>query len=502
MKNLITLFCISLIFSACVNDLDFDKAEDFEINVGLDIPILKAELNLDKFITDNTQYISVGSSGEMTINYREENAFEFELPDFASVEDQTIFDESLIIGNVDVEFEREIDEIEELTFNTLSLGSGDIKFTINTLAIADPVTISIGIENATKDGNPVEFTFTSTGTNEVHDFNLDDVLFDFTDPGSAANSLKFSFSLSSSPAQVGQAYDVKIDLSDVGIEALTGHFGQLEVDIPDGEFDIEIEQFDNFIDGLWFTDPEIRLHTYNQMGVSFGFDIDFEGEREGIIRDLNLTNLNITQAPSIGQQTDETLTVDNNSANLSEFFESFPNTIGYSGKATLNPLNASTENFISVDTRLYGDLEIDIPMDFKVENLIYDYLIEDVEILNEDDEFSEVKLKFTCENMFPLDAEIILDLLDENMQEIDSLNLPLLESGTVDVNGTVTSPKVYEFEVSLDDQQLEALKNTHHLNFRGHLQTSEEGSVEVKLLSSYNILIGIAIEGEYKLENE
>ncbi|MGB0427557.1 MAG: hypothetical protein ACPGEC_01355 [Flavobacteriales bacterium] len=502
MKNLIALFCTGLMFSSCVDDLDFDKTEDFELNVGLDLPIIQAELNLDKFISENTQFIVVAQNGEMSINYREENAFEFELPDLASVEDQTIFDESLIIGNIDIEFEKEIDGFDDLTFNTLRLGSGGIKFTINTLATADPVAVSVGIGNATKNGNPFDMSFTSTSSSEEHEFSLEDVMFDFTTPGSVENSLKFKFSINSSIAQLGQGYDIKIELSDVGVETLTGHFGQLEVDIPEGEFELGIEQFDNFIDGLRFSDPKINLYTSNQLGVSFGLDVDFEGEREGIIRNLDVDNLMISQAPNPGDQINETNTIDNNSSNLSDFFESFPSTISYSGKATLNPLNSSIENFIANDTKLSGDIEIDIPMDFKISNLVYDYLIEDVEILGENDEFNAVKLKFTCENKFPLDAEIILDFLDENKQALDSLSLPLLESGTVEASGVITTPKIYEFEVELDNPLIQALKNTRHLNFRGRLQTSEEGNFEVKLLSTYNILIGMAIEGEYKLKND
>ena len=344
-------------------------------------------------------------------------------------------------------------------------------------------------------GVPAVFNISTTGTTTVQSIDLDNLTLDFS--GTGNNILDFEFS-STTSAPLGTTLELSCEAKDIELLSLKGDFGKLTVDVPSDTFRMDIDGFDKFVDGLYFSNPSFNIDVESQFGFSMALDLELEGtNNSGTTSTLNSDPLIIQQAANPGDQVDQTLSIDNSNSNLSDFMSIIPTKMEYGGSVEINPGTGPFDNFLHKDFMCNGSLNIDIPLEVQIEDLVYETLMEDMDLLEDDsDEITKGELLFNTSNKFPLDANINLLLLDVNYNAIDSIQLPLLTAASVDASGISTDYSINEFSVELTEQNINSLFDTENLKFVGHLTSTNQGTTTVKILDSYDIKLKMAIKAE------
>lgn len=478
---------------SCTKELDFDQVDDLDINFGLNVPVLNATLDLSSFI-DTNENIIVDSDGGLRITLQEDNLFSYGIQDFTSVPDQELFSENLLVGNAGIGFQAEMDNTGDFSLTEFIIEDGEFVFTAVT-STPDPVDMVIKINNATNGGAPAVFNISTTGTTTVQSIDLDNLTLDFS--GTGNNILDFEFS-STTSAPLGTTLALSCEAKDIELLSLKGDFGKLTVDVPSDTFRMDIDGFDKFVDGLYFSNPSFNIDVESQFGFSMALDLELEGtNNSGTTSTLNSDPLIIQQAANPGDQVDQTLSIDNSNSNLSDFMSIIPTKMEYGGSVEINPGTGPFDNFLHKDFMCNGSLNIDIPLEVQIEDLVYETLMEDMDLLEDDsDEITKGELLFHTSNKFPLDANINLLLLDVNYNAIDSIQLPLLTAASVDASGISTDYSINEFSVELTEQNINSLFDTENLKFVGHLTSTNQGTTTVKILDSYDIKLKMAIKAE------
>lgn len=487
------LILCSIGMLSCTKELDFDQTEDVDINFGLNVPVMNASLDLSNFI-DSNENIVVDPDGGLRIKLQEDNIFDFGIQDFTSVPNQELFSENLLVGNVGIGFQAEMSNAGDFSLTEFTIESGQFVFTAVT-STPDPVDMIIKINNATNNGVPAEFIISTTGTTTVQTINLNNLILDFGTSGN--NILDFEFT-STTSAPIGTTINLTCDANNIEILSLKGDFGNLQVDIPTDSFNLDIDGFDKFVDGLYFDNPSFNMHVESQLGFSMGLNLDLEGKNNsGVVSNLNADELIIQQAANPGDVVNDVLSINKTNSNLPDFLSTVPSKIDYSGYVEMNPGPGPYSNFIHKDFSCSASLDIDIPLEVKIQDLVYETLMEDMDLLeDESDEITNGELLFAVKNKFPLDANINLLLLDVNKNTIDSIQLPLLTAANVGPDGIATEYAEHEFNVVLTQQNINSLYDTENIKLVGHLTSTNQGNTTVKILDSYDINIKMAIKAE------
>ena len=105
----------------------------------------------------------------------------------------------------------------------------------------------------------------------------------------------------------------------------------------------------------------------------------------------------------------------------------------------LNPDQNNKEGFLYKGHGLSADMEISMPLSLIAQNIV----LRDTTAfeINMSQKLSESSFRLLVENGFPLSANVKLQLLDENMLLLDSLNENnIIEAASIEENGRVTNP--------------------------------------------------------------
>lgn len=501
-KNYPIFVLLTLFIFSCSKELDFDKTDEIDINFGLNIPVVTANLNLKNFI-DSNENIIVDSDGALRVEVKEDNIFDLSIKDFTSVPDQELFNQSIVIGNVDFPISAPLDNVGDFDLDEFTFEDGKFEFTAITTT-TDPINIKINIKNGSQSGNPVIFEFPTTGLTTIKNFDLSDLKMDFSS-GSTNNQISIEYSSSAAPAHVGSSLQLSCKAINVEIQSIKGDFGNLEVDIPSGDIDLNIDGFEKFVDGLIFTNPKFNLIVENELGFSLGLDLNLSGENEkGNKKDLTPPNLIISQPTNYGDKTNETLSINNSNSNIVDLLSISPNKLKYGGKANMNPGTGPYSNYLHKDFECKGSLDVQIPLELKVNDLVYETIMEDTELISDTThDIQGAELSFKVTNTFPLGADINMILLDDDFNDVDTIVLPLLKAANVDADGISSDAVPNLFSVKFTENNIQNLYNTKHLKFIGHLTSTDGGSKNVKIIDSYNIEIKMAlkINGSITSEN-
>lgn len=225
-----------------------------------------------------------------------------------------------------------------------------------------------------------------------------------------------------------------------------GDFGNTQISIPSGVFDVDIEGINELEGSLKFRDPKLSIIlTHKDMGAPFNIDLNLISEKTGETpQNINkgLESILLARGSVIeGRQEIESLSYTTENSNIKSFFDLFPmDRVKYNGVITLNngnPVNIDTKpNFITKDASLKVDLEMEMPMNFTIQNLIYQKIIEDVDLGIDEDEkekILEAKLHIKATNGWPLSVSI------DKISFQDALGVELSSIKTADLIGL--SPK-------------------------------------------------------------
>ena len=127
------------------------------------------------------------------------------------------------------------------------------------------------------------------------------------------------------------------------------------------------------MDGLFLTDPKITMNIENGLGIELDMELDLFGVNgDGIVTDLDLQTQTINSPSNPGVIASSAIEINKNNSQIVNFLASLPNQITYGGVGTLNPSaqgGVTVSNFIDKTSKIDASLTIDLPLQFRAENM-------------------------------------------------------------------------------------------------------------------------------------
>ena len=464
------------------NELAMDIVEVSSVGSGPDPfdqstwqPILETD-KLDIVISGNSMQITEG-----IVKFPEQegpsDSFVIDI-DFEDDAEINLID--LSAGNFVYSFESSVNTVLELTIEIPQL--------INEMGSAFIEVIQI--ENTTSIG-PQSFSVS-----------LDNYSFDFSE---SANQLDINYSSHILGADSFESYNqndeihLSIGMEDLDFSYIEGYFGQLENEIDEDVLDLDVSTLEDIASGIYLESPNLRFTVDNSIGIPFEIDLNMTGVNGGETVQLNGPPLEISSSST------SIIDFNNSNSQLSDLIALNPSQILYDGTVLSNPAgNEGDINSISPGTNITIGFEMDLPLHLRIEDAITtDTLALDFGDNTEpsSDYIESLQLKLHTENEFPLDVDVTVLFADSlSGLVLDSLNLELLEAAEVDEDGRTISANIYDSNITLDADQIDALFNANRALLDIKMNSYDSENMAVRLYTDYEFIIGIGALVELKIE--
>lgn len=364
--------------------------------------------------------------------------------------DQQIFHEDTVVAF----------EIENAWLTKALVHSGGVSV-LGTSTIQDTIKIKYSIPSATLNGVPFEL-YLELPPAPVGGNISDELFFDFSGyqldlTGKYGDTVNTLYTNSTGWIDSSGVL-THISLEDSIFFTLSVHdikpafaLGYMGEDTISGIESTVIDLFDNFQGSFNIEQLQVALRTENHIGASARIQIE-EIIATNNSQSIHLTGTALDKAlniePAIENPQSSTLPVHptyntlylhQSNSNIDELIELQPNQINIGYKLFLNPDQNNQEGFLYKGHGLSADMEISMPLSLIAENIV---LLDTTAFeLNMPEELNKSSFTLLVENGFPLRANVKLQLLDENMQLVESLDeKTIIEAASIGENGRVTNP--------------------------------------------------------------
>ncbi|MDA8824333.1 hypothetical protein N9N17_00370 [Schleiferiaceae bacterium] len=400
-------------------------------------------------------------------------------------------------------------EIGEIAFNTCDL---NYEF-ISTLQ-AD-VEVALKMPSTDKNGMPIDTTIliaanqTTTGT-----IQLSNTVLDLTTDSVQSHSrlpIELTATVLGTSSMVtvdsGHAIVSAFDMDNISFAYIEGYFGDSTVAVPSSTVDLDLDILNQFNGEITFEDPKLSVGVVSSVGIPVALDLRFISYRNGTGYPLNASSQLFPYPTVIGDSAMGTLVYDNTNSSLSSVF-TFPfDSLAYGGSVTVNPDTTTygKYNFITSDSKIAGDILIDLPFTFTTAGLSLSRTIDSTLNLSsylESSlyEFDYAKLLINTTSSLPVDATLDLKFYaaDGTLLLVKTINA--LESGVPNVDGVVIAPSVTFSELELTASDFSLLTQARVAVAEATMNSFNQGTVPVKLRTDATIKIDLGVEAKVNFE--
>lgn len=515
-KFLLLSAAISILWSCKRDAIDFDNFKDLSVSPALQTPLAKATLTLSDFVVTDS-VLKEDPDGGLRIIFNQENIFSLSVIDFIDIPEQSpttlpvvynpngpALDVDLALGTLAGA------ELAEATFNT-----GFLVYEVKTaVAVNSDVEVRLTIKNATLNGSVFDNLITlPTGTTSyVDSVDISGLVFDLSNGGTAKNFFGLLLDIEKADsATAGHLFSLEFNFKNLGIDNAKGFFGHRAINIPDGSFDFDISALKDFANGFFLTNPNIKMKIDNGLGIELDLDLDLLGVNgEGTVQDLGLQKQSIVSPINPGDVANSTIDINKNNSEIVNFLASLPQTISYGGVGTLNPSaqgGGTVANFIDKSSFIRADLEIDLPLEFRADNMSLEQFV-DFSVGGDEsgdnsqtDQIETLTLFFRTINGFPFDVNLDVTFLDTvTGDSLDGIKLDLLTAAPVDGGGRVTQKMTSDGSITFTSDKIDGLLKSNKLRINATLNTSNNGQTSVKLYTDYDLEIQFAVETSLNID--
>ncbi len=512
MKKLLLFILTVILVAGCTKmTVDTDKISDrVSLNPAFVIAF-SGDVNLGDLIQpgdtilDPRDTILFDETGLMKIFVYKDSIVDFTVDDLYDGYFEAHLSETFAIfadENQIIDENIDIDPGDDIELSSMQITNGSISYSISS-SCDFPLTYLITIASVTDEfDNPLQETFElAPGQTLSGTINIDNSFIDFTLDGSQPfNRMK----LSGMVTPLGDGTEdpgsivVDIDVDDPGWDYLTGYFGMHTEGQENDTIDLDLgEIFAGNSNAFYLANPIIRMHYRN----SFGIPIEISTEARGIIEgepdvDLNREAETLLYPTTIDiREVESTYVIDKDNSDLPDIISMLPDQIIFGGSVITNPLGEGAgENIVFSNSRLLADMEVEIPMEFWMNNLVLSDTIDNFLLPDDDGEspfdfIDQFELRMFIENGFPLGGMFSMTLYDSASSTVMSA----IETGDffnpapVDINGVVTSPSEKSTIIALTDNFKDDSYVADKMIINFTFNTTEGSSQAVKLMSDYSI---------------
>ncbi len=472
-------------------------------------------------------------NNELIVRHRENHVFSFQVADVLNFPVQGNHDFGLYLGNFpnlpfsaiptnpiqkSVAFPIEIQEAN-VVLSELQLDA-NIQ-----LLLSNPLNTSMeltAVFRGITEGEQVlkrSFLIPKNTTNQIENIELQNATAHFQ---GNENELGIDFSvqiLNNASENIYGSGNLEIDfrILNFEFEYAKGDFGQQSIEIKPGSFHVNLPLWDKVNGTFVFENPKIHLYLRNSFGIPFAIDADLKGyNSRGDSQNLYPEIVQPENIPQIlsdlqNPPMEECITLDKTNSNIVSLMALPPNKqFDYFGQINLNPQTvdlANAPNLIGKNSKIEADLEIEIPLHFSANNLIFKDTIHDIEIDNTD-KITQATIVLNAKNAYPLALKIESILLTNSQYEfVDEIEVnKLIDAADVYASGfqmgeiDPESVKETSHEIPLSSTQMDNLSQAKKAILKIVLNTNGKAK-SVKLNADSEFEFGISLHAKLDLSN-
>jgi hypothetical protein len=270
--------------------------------------------------------------------------------------------------------------------------------------------------------------------------------------------------------------------------------------IDPGTFDVNIEDIFSHITGdFLISNPVLKLNYSNSFPDTVKINLNVNGKRGSKTVNLNLAPFKLAKPNIPVQQViNSTYIIDKSNSNLPALISLPPSVLNYSGSAILTSQTKGgevTETEAALGPgRMVGSLELDIPMELKINNLVYADTIDNF-LSDKNNSGSQVKpedfkllqVNLTADNGFPLGVSVKMSLYDSATHTVkSSVNASgVLEPAPVDASGKASGSTKTTTVIEFNDSFFSSAGKADRIIMSFTLNSTSNGVV--KIYSDYRI---------------
>jgi len=416
----------------------------------------------------------------------------------------------------------DFDAGQDIEIDIIRILSGNISYTINdNTPLSAELTLTM--PTSERSGIPVSETFSvNAGSVTTGNINMNNTTIDLgTVSAQPYNKLPLEYAISVSSQNGMVTFDsdnevsLEMTLSDPEFDYIKGYFGQEGETIDPDSIDLEIDDILKNITGTFLvSNPSIRLDYDNSFAIPLEIDLDVKGYRGSQTVDLGLAPQTLSY-PSAPAQRDisATFEVDRNNSELPELISLPPEIVKYSGGVTMNPQGntGARDNYIFGNSRFLGSLEVEVPLEFRINNLHFADTLDNFFETDDDDDsplkpedIKYAKIIINAVNGFPLGVGVKMTLHDSvtgaDLAYIEADQL--LSPAQTDAGGKVTQPVESESLLEITDAFWKKTDLADEIIISFTLNTTDNGTKDVKIYSDYDIefRVSVLVKPEFKFE--
>jgi len=505
--NYYLLLCFGLLLGlqSCLNKVDVNNVNDLEYRAEWAVPLVQAKLELKDLVANDSNFVVDPDNG-IRIVYQEDSIAGIALADLIEIPDQDPELLSLHSGTPPVIQDVDLESLGGVELKYMSAKSGKLAWKVEN-SVNFPVSFEVAITNATVNGDTAIFFIDAIAGGVTNGFvDISGLFFDLTTGVYGFNNLTYRIIITDDGgAPVGSQYDISVQLTELEVNQAIGYFGERSIPLPSKILESKIGSFENILSGIRIENPLIELSINGNIGIPIDFEPDFDGVNKlGFVTALEIPNISYVGPTAVGSWTNSDYSINKDNSNIVDFIASLPNDISFAGNVLINP-NGKTghDNFVNLDGEIKVGMNIEIPLEFKVKNLILEQWLYDVDWGVEDDDqdlIEKLKLHFKVTNGFPFDANLKMVFYDKSSDlPTDSVNVNLLTSAVVDANGKVIEPTLSRSLIEFDNVNISNLLNSNKIRLLITLNSFNEGQDIVKLYTTDFINVAIGIQTKINL---
>ncbi|MCX6253203.1 MAG: hypothetical protein NTV31_01855 [Bacteroidia bacterium] len=286
-------------------------------------------------------------------------------------------------------------------------------------------------------------------------------------------------------------------------------FDQLIATIKPDTLNFDIGDILSHITGEFqLSNPSIKLYYSNSFALPVKIKFDAIGKKKDktVNLDLDTFALSLTNSPD-QQGILDSLTIDKNNSSLRELLSLLPEEISFFGSAMLDSSGNKNQinNYILGNSRILGSLEVEVPLEFRTNNLQFtdtvDNFLKDDGSGNDSpvkpENFELLRVDINAKNGFPLGVSLKMSLYDSVSDSVKNTvdATGILELAPVDIDGKVKPGEVTETSTSFEFTKVffSSINKADKIIFQFSLNTTDEGSKDVKIYSDYRIDFNAAL---------
>ncbi|HHH50287.1 MAG TPA: hypothetical protein ENK52_04840 [Saprospiraceae bacterium] len=481
-----------LFFAACQKLDNLGELETSKHNAEYAIPLFKGKASLQDIFKnlENDSYLTVGDDNVITISYEGEVAAQNSDIVFGSIASFPPFP-------VDTFMALPFQPPNGVDLDLLSIRSGKIVFAFES-NVAETVDLELTIPQATRNGEIFKIQTGVVYNDASLPISVGPIEIDLSgfDIKPTNDSIIIQYTATTTSGERVVMDNFLMLFSNMEYSYAEGYLGNGLIDF-EREM-LEVDFFNDLTQGnIFFEDPKITLTIDN----SFGFPIRIKPKfinvemKDGSTIPLESNfleeGINIDY-PKLGEQGESKRTqfsFDKNNSNLQEILDGGPVLFDYEMDALQNPDSIiAIRGFMTDESRFTIQLGLELPIYGRAKGFISRDTF-DIDFSEyEDVDFAEFNL--STSNGIPLEVAMQLYFADENGLVLDSLfngAEAILLAAPVDENGEVNGLAEKTTMIPKSADEFKDLKEAKKIFLVASFQTSGEGKVPVKVLSTQNV---------------